>query len=108
MKKYSRKAAIGKMIVFGFIAVTAFTFALMLLWNWLMPVIFGLAIITFWQALGLLALSKILFGSGHKPNFRNNDKYQMHNMHKEQFMKRFGKKACNEDDIKKDSTDEKK
>src|SRR5262245_48694334 len=33
------------------------------LWNWLLPDIFGLRQITFWQALGLLALSRILFGS---------------------------------------------
>lgn len=33
-----------------------------LLWNWLMPAIFGLPPIRFWQALGLLALSRILFG----------------------------------------------
>jgi hypothetical protein len=32
------------------------------LWNWLMPSIFGLRQITFWQALGLLALCRILFG----------------------------------------------
>lgn len=34
----------------------------MLLWNWLMPEIFGLPLITFWQAAGLLLLCKILFG----------------------------------------------
>jgi hypothetical protein len=32
------------------------------LWNWLMPGIFGLRTITYWQALGLLLLSKILMG----------------------------------------------
>jgi len=41
----------------------AMTFVVMLLWNWLMPILFGLSIITFWQALGILALSKILFGA---------------------------------------------
>ena len=34
----------------------------MLLWNWLAPAVFGLRSITFWQALGLLALCRILFG----------------------------------------------
>jgi hypothetical protein len=34
----------------------------MLLWNWLAPDLFGLRLITFWQALGLLALCRILFG----------------------------------------------
>jgi hypothetical protein len=33
-----------------------------LLWNWLMPELFGWSPITFWQALGLLALCRILFG----------------------------------------------
>ncbi len=44
------------------------TWVLMLLWNWLMPEIFNLTTITFWQALGLLAISKLLFGgfSGNK------------------------------------------
>ena len=32
------------------------------LWNWLLPPLFGLPIVTFWQALGLLLLSRILFG----------------------------------------------
>ena len=34
----------------------------MLLWNWLLPPLFGWRQITFWQALGLLALCRILFG----------------------------------------------
>lgn len=33
-----------------------------LLWNWLLPGLFGWREITFWQALGLLALCRILFG----------------------------------------------
>jgi hypothetical protein len=34
----------------------------MRLWNWLLPSLFGTREITFWQALGLLALCRILFG----------------------------------------------
>ena len=34
----------------------------MLLWNWLMPSIFGLPILSFWQSVGLLVLCKVLFG----------------------------------------------
>jgi hypothetical protein len=38
----------------------------MLLWNWLMPALFaGAREIGYWQALGILLLSKILFGGGH-------------------------------------------
>lgn len=36
----------------------------MYLWNELMPFLFALPVINYWQALGLLLLSKILFGSG--------------------------------------------
>ncbi len=37
------------------------------LWNWLLPGLFGWKMITFWQALGLLVLCRILFGGwgGH-------------------------------------------
>jgi hypothetical protein len=45
------------------------------LWNWLLPSLFGWRLITFWQALGILALCRILFGGlgGHgsgRSNFR--------------------------------------
>ena len=46
-------------------ALTAFVVALplitMLLWNWLMPAIFGLPPIGFFKSMGLLALSFIFF-----------------------------------------------
>jgi len=32
------------------------------LWNWLLPTLFGFPTVTIWQALGLLALTRILFG----------------------------------------------
>ncbi len=34
----------------------------MYLWNWLAPMLFGWRVITFWQALALLVLCRILFG----------------------------------------------
>ena len=34
----------------------------MSLWNWLLPALFGWRMITFWQALGMLILCRILFG----------------------------------------------
>jgi hypothetical protein len=45
------------------IAIVLLGYPLMLLWNWLMPVIFELPEITFWQAIGLNFLSTILFKS---------------------------------------------
>ena len=47
-----------------FIGIAALmTVVVMLLWNWLMPILFDLRVIDFWEALGILALSKILFGA---------------------------------------------
>lgn len=56
-----KRGWIGKLIVIGIFAITAFTFITMLLWNWLVPALFNGPLISFWQALGLLVLSKILF-----------------------------------------------
>ena len=48
-----------------------------LLWNWLMPPLFGWPAITFWQALGLLALCRILFG-GFGGGRRSSMRRRMH------------------------------
>ena len=48
------------------VGLVLFTFiggeSVRLLWNWLAPSIFGWREITFWEAIGLLALCRILFG----------------------------------------------
>lgn len=40
------------------------------LWNWLLPWLFGWRLLSFWQAVGLLVLARILFGNfgprGHR------------------------------------------
>ena len=51
-------------LVLAFIFAAIFALPLMLLWNWLMPVIFGLPIIGFWQAFGLMFLSRLVLPSG--------------------------------------------
>jgi hypothetical protein len=43
-------------------AIFLLTFVVMSLWNWLVPALFAGPAITYWQALGLLVLSKILLG----------------------------------------------
>lgn len=55
-----------KFVVFVVAASFMFGFVIMHLWNWLMPMIFGLSQVTFLQALGLFVLSKILFGGFHR------------------------------------------
>ncbi len=47
----------------------------MQLWNWLLPPLFGWRAITFWQAVGILVLCRLLFGSfggrsWHRSNWR--------------------------------------
>jgi hypothetical protein len=48
------------------------------LWNWLLPPLFGWRQITFWQALGMLALCRILFGGfGFHGSGRSNIRRRM-------------------------------
>jgi len=65
-------------IILGALAAAGFAFVfgyfVMLLWNWLMPMIFGLTTITFWQAAGIVLLARLVFGGfkhghdNHKPS----------------------------------------
>jgi len=62
----------------GVAGVTAFGYLMMILWNWLMPSIFGWRTIGFWQALGLFLLFSLLFGGcrnqgGGKRHPKNSD-----------------------------------
>lgn len=50
------------MLIFGSIAVLVFGFVVMLLWNNILVAVTGVKAISFLQALGILLLSKILFG----------------------------------------------
>jgi hypothetical protein len=62
----TRKQRIARLIVLVlpimFILFAGLIWAVYSLWNGLMPTIFGLHTITYWQALGLMALCWILFG----------------------------------------------
>ena len=91
--------AAGLALLFGFIVLH--------LWNWLMPAIFGLPVITYLQAWGLVLLSHILFkgtpgsgGGGHKGRRRHRRNCNDHNM--EQMLK---VKFCR-DEVKKEKEEE--
>lgn len=58
----NRLVRVLKFMLFAALFVIVFGFFVMRLWNWLTPPLFGWHVITFWQALGILILSKILFG----------------------------------------------
>ena len=63
--------AAGMALILGFVV--------MWLWNWLMPTIFGLTKITFWQAWGLVVLSHILFKSfPHHNHHGHDDRWKRH------------------------------
>ena len=70
MNNYSEKTIGGVIIAFILTIAIAFglsvvlTIPVWLLWNWLMPVVFGITKVTLLQAWGLTFLSTMLFKSG--------------------------------------------
>lgn len=60
-----------KMVLLGAIALGVLGLLTQLLWNWLVPILFGGTMITIWQALGLLLLSKILLWPIGKRHYRS-------------------------------------
>lgn len=63
---YNRRKRIIWFFILAPLAFAVFVFVggevVRRLWNWLLPSLFGVPAITFWQALGLLVLCRILFG----------------------------------------------
>jgi len=62
MKRRFWAMKIVGMILLGALFVLAFGFVVMGLWNAILPAVLGVKTVTFVQALGILVLSKILFG----------------------------------------------
>ena len=62
----------GVAVVAGFFVLAGFL--VVWLWNWLMPVLFRLPVITFWQAWGLLILATILFNRPHSVGEASRDR----------------------------------
>lgn len=60
---------IGILVVLFFGLILAYPF--MLLWNWLMPAMFGLVKITFWQSYGFMVMVRLFFGI----NINNNKSF---------------------------------
>jgi hypothetical protein len=54
--------AVAGTALFVSFAASLWALPTMWLWNWLMPFLFGVPVITFWQALGISFLCGILFG----------------------------------------------
>lgn len=79
-----------KIGVFFFGLAALASLAVMVLWNWLMPALIGATTITWLQALGLLALSRLLFGSHcrHKGRGRGH-RGMKHGRWKKRWMERY-------------------
>ena len=56
-------------------AIVLFAYVTMLLWNTLLPEIFNLPVIGFWQAAGLLILARLFFGFGHSNKWGGHSPY---------------------------------
>lgn len=111
-KNYVWKAI--KIVFLIAVAIHIMGFVVMLLWNWLVPELFGIRAVEMHEAIGILVLSKLLFG-GFKCGFRGGChgacdvhhkgwKAKMHsrmeNMSEEErmaFKKKLGK-CCNTED----------
>lgn len=94
------------MIIAGILFLLLFGYGFMLLWNWLMPDVFGLPALTYWKAVGILVMAKILFGSfegmGSKKSSKKPSRTKMRDncggdfskwKHYDTFWKEEGKKA---------------
>ena len=69
-------AAVAFLLLFGY--------GFMLLWNWLMPDVFGLPSLSYWQGVGILVMAKLLFGNfegkGHKKHSKKSHKHFRNSM----------------------------
>jgi len=83
-----RGLRIAGLVVLGVVGAALFALVfgwfVMLLWNWLMPAIFNLGTITYWQAFGIVILAKLVFGNaGAGPGGRHFGKRHRHGCHDE-------------------------
>ncbi|MBC7777499.1 MAG: hypothetical protein H7246_18850 [Phycisphaerae bacterium] len=100
--QYMKWKWVAKGFAFGLLFVTVMTFATMLLWNNLAAAIFALPVLTFFQALGLMILGRLLTGGFWSRGWgRGQRGYHMRERWKnmppeqrEQFMQRWGKRGC--------------
>jgi hypothetical protein len=73
----------GILGVVGFVVIAVLIgLTIMTLWNWLLPGLFNWPVITFYQALGLAILSRLLFGGCGKGFHRMHRKYHGHRYYK--------------------------
>ena len=65
IRAHDGKSKVQRRLVLGawrLALLALFGLVVMVLWNWLMPALFDLPGVSYWQALGLLVLSRVLVG----------------------------------------------
>ncbi len=72
------------MVLMGVLFAFLVGYVVMRLWNWLMPDLFGLVAISYWQAVGILLLAKLFFGFGNHGSDKGKSSHK----------KRFSAKKC--------------
>jgi hypothetical protein len=77
-------------IVGALVFALAFGYFVMLLWNWLMPSLFGISKIYFWQAFGIILLARLIFGTvghhgplHHRGHNRHHHHYRYHHWNRD-------------------------
>jgi hypothetical protein len=77
---------------FAVLFALVFGYVVMWIWNMIMPAVFGLSEITFWQAFGIVILAKLLFG-GFSPHRHDHSHWDYRLRHDRHFpWKRFSDK----------------
>lgn len=112
--RYSIWRCIG-FIILGILGFTIFAvligFVIMWLWNWLVPEIFHGGMISFWQAVGIAVLARLIFGGCHHgwynharrcnswryhKHYRNCNNYKNRWYYYEKYWEEEGEKSFNE------------
>ncbi len=100
-KDYTKRTKyIPVFVILFVVAIVAFSYIVMSLWNWLIPELFSGPMITMWQAIGLLVLSKILFGSFNHGHRRCHKHHRSHKEWEEICREKFKDYAHHSDEVK--------
>jgi hypothetical protein len=103
-----------KIVLLVLIIFSLVSYIVMLLWNWLMPELFGLPQVNFEQSAGILLMSKILFGGFKKSNHGHANSYWKEKWHnipedkREKWKQQFADKWCGHTHTENHITDETK
>lgn len=76
MKHHRYKKTIALVVLLP-ILLALLSYVFMRLWNWLIPDIFGLKMINYWQAMGLFVLAKIAFSGFRIRGFKRKKYWNM-------------------------------